>query len=220
MNKLSSRKYVSNLPEQARLKRATSEEDKDKRRQLILNSAKLVFSEKGFYRTTIGDVAKKAKISYGSVYWYYPSKDELFHALMRYEEELLREKIASALKTLNKDSGIDAKFEKAIEATLEFFEEDQDIVKLIFRDSLALGPKFENHLYKIYSNFTSQIEQAIDQAKNEGSIIDLPTKVIAFSIAGLIGQIALRRLVTTDGLTTSEVANYIVDLLLHGIKKK
>jgi AcrR family transcriptional regulator len=78
-------------------RRAVSAEEKSQRRDEILAAAKEVFAHKGFHATTIGDIAKRAGLAYGLVYWYFDSKDELFHALMAVEEEALRAHIAAAL---------------------------------------------------------------------------------------------------------------------------
>lgn len=204
--------------EKARLlKRATTSEDKDLRRTAILQAAKTVFAHKGYHATTISEVAKKAKMSYGSIYWYFDSKDALFHELMRFEEQELNNAITSAVSNLKQDASVGETFRAAVRATFEFFENDKDVVKLIFRDSLSLGPKFETHLYKIYENFIDKIEAVVKEAQKQNRVINAPPRIISYSIAALIGQLALRRLVTNDGLSASVVADFIVDLLFYGI---
>src|SRR5438270_12842174 len=78
--------------------RAVTDEAKERRREVILSAAKRVFAKKGYHATTIADVAKAARISYGSVYWYFDSKDALFHALMDSEGLALRGHIDAALR--------------------------------------------------------------------------------------------------------------------------
>ena len=84
-----------------RRRRAVSAEDKSQRRDEIMAAAKEVFARKGFHDTTIADIAKQAGLAYGSIYWYFDSKDELFHALMAVEEGALRSHIAAALAQAN-----------------------------------------------------------------------------------------------------------------------
>ncbi|MHB8458379.1 MAG: helix-turn-helix domain-containing protein, partial [Acidimicrobiales bacterium] len=67
------------------MRRAVSDEDKASRRQDILASAKQVFAERGYHATTIADIACTAGLSYGSIYWYYDSKETLFLELMSAE---------------------------------------------------------------------------------------------------------------------------------------
>ena len=57
------------------------------RRGQILRSARSVFIEKGFVAARVEDVAKRAGLSKGAVYFYFSSKRDLFLALVREEHE-------------------------------------------------------------------------------------------------------------------------------------
>lgn len=200
--------------------RAVTEEAKARRREVILAAAKPVFAKNGYHATTIGDVAKAARISYGSVYWYFESKEALFHALMDAEEQALRDHIAAAADAAGTGaSGVDV-FRASVRATFEFFEADRDLVKLLFRDSLVLGEHFDRHLAAIYEGFIGDIEQTIVAAQASGRMIEAPARMVAFSVAALIGQLALRRLSTDDGIPAPVVADFVVTLLLDGLRPR
>jgi AcrR family transcriptional regulator len=194
-----------------------SEEDKEERRGDILSGAKKVFARKGYHATTIADIAKAAKLSYGSIYWYFDSKDALFHALMEAEGRALRDHVTAALTTTPARGSPVAPFRAAVLTTFEFFESDRALVKLLFRDSYSLGDKFEKHLFGIYEGFIGDVEKIIEDAQQRGLIIEAPARMVAFSVAALVGQIAHRRLVTDDGLPASVVADFVVSLLLNGL---
>ncbi|HET9874760.1 MAG TPA: helix-turn-helix domain-containing protein, partial [Mycobacterium sp.] len=106
-----------------RRRRAVSEEEKSERRDEILAAAKIVFARNGFHATTIADIARQAGLAYGLIYWYFNSKDELFHALMAVEEQALRAHIGTTLGRLDSDG--EAAFRTAVQATFEFFEADR-----------------------------------------------------------------------------------------------
>jgi len=57
------------------------------RRSQILRSARAVFIEKGFIAARVEDVAKRAGLSKGAVYFYFSSKRDLFMALVQEEHE-------------------------------------------------------------------------------------------------------------------------------------
>ena len=197
-------------------------EAKERRREVILSAAKRVFARKGYHATTIADVAKAARISYGSVYWYFDSKDALFHALMDSEELALRHHIDAALAGLgdNADGDGEEAFRVAVRATFEFFEADRDVVKLLFRDSLVLGERFDRHLAGIYEGFIGDIEQTVATAQKAGRMVEAPARIVAFSMAAIISQLALRRLSTDDGIPASVVADFVVTLLLDGLRPR
>jgi AcrR family transcriptional regulator len=55
-----------------------SEKKRLERKNLVLESALKLFSKKGYFATTIEDIANHAKISKGYIYTYFNSKDEIF----------------------------------------------------------------------------------------------------------------------------------------------
>lgn len=193
-----------------------SDQDKELRRSEILAAAKKVFARKGYHGTTIAEIAKAANLSYGSIYWYFDSKDALFHELMESEGQALRHHVTLALATPDPDAP-DAPFRAAVRATFEFFESDRALVKLLFRDSYALGDRFEKHLFGIYEGFISDIETIVADAGRQGTVVDYPPRMVAVSVAALVGQIAHRRIVTDDGMSAGVVADFVVSLLLNGL---
>lgn len=202
-----------------RRRRAVSAEDKSQRRDEIMAAAKEVFARKGFHDTTIADIAKRAGLAYGSIYWYFDSKDELFHALMAVEEGALRSHIAAAVGARQDGDG-EAPFRTAVQATFEFFESDKATVKLLFRDAYALGDRFEKHLGGIYERFIDDIESVIVVAQQRGEMVAAPPRMVAYTLAALIGQLAHRRLSTDDGVTAAEVADFVVTLVLNGLRPR
>lgn len=199
------------------LRRAVSDADKAERRQEILAAAKAVFADKGYHATTIADIARAAGLSYGSIYWYYDSKEALFHELMSAEAAALRHHIDVAVKATPRADGPDGPFRAAVRATLEFYDADRDLVKLLFRDAFALGAPFEQHLREIQDSFVSDTERIVVAAQRQGAIVDGPPKLIAFAITSLVGQLAHRRIWAEDGTSAEVAADFAVALLLNGL---
>jgi AcrR family transcriptional regulator len=54
----------------------------DERRGQILDTAEDVFAKHGFDGTTIDDIAQRAGLSKGAVYWYFKKKDDLIAGLL------------------------------------------------------------------------------------------------------------------------------------------
>ena len=66
---------------------------KETRRVEIINAALELFSRKGFYATTIPDIAERMGMSVGNLYNYFPSKEALAREIIRFVSELLAEEI-------------------------------------------------------------------------------------------------------------------------------
>jgi AcrR family transcriptional regulator len=52
------------------------------RRKQILAAAAQVFASRGFHTATVSDVAAKAGVSQGTIYWYFESKEKLLEAVL------------------------------------------------------------------------------------------------------------------------------------------
>lgn len=57
------------------------ERERERRRQQIMVAAKRVFTDKGFSKATMEDIAKEAELSPGTLYLYFKNKDELYASL-------------------------------------------------------------------------------------------------------------------------------------------
>lgn len=60
---------------------ARKQREKEKMRELILDSARTIFLEKGYFEASIRNIAEKIEYSPGTIYTYFKDKDDIFHAL-------------------------------------------------------------------------------------------------------------------------------------------
>lgn len=64
-----------------------SEEKKKQRQTEILKTALNLFSQKGYYATSVDDITREAGISKGLIYTYFKSKEEIFFELAEHWNE-------------------------------------------------------------------------------------------------------------------------------------
>jgi AcrR family transcriptional regulator len=55
--------------------------EKEEMRSLILDAARKIFLERGYYQASIRNIAEQIEYSPGTIYLYFKEKDEIFHAL-------------------------------------------------------------------------------------------------------------------------------------------
>src|SRR5215218_7564806 len=82
------------------------ERKKQRTRQLIADTARRLFSERGFERVTVAEIARGAEVAEATVFNYFPTKEDLFYSrLEAFEEELLQ-----AIRRREPDTSIVAAF--------------------------------------------------------------------------------------------------------------
>jgi AcrR family transcriptional regulator len=66
------------------------ERKKQRTRQLLSDTARRLFSERGFEQVSIAEIAREAEVSEQTVFKYFPSKEDLIYSgLEIFEEQLL-----------------------------------------------------------------------------------------------------------------------------------
>src|SRR3990172_9164591 len=89
-------------PSALRVKSAVRErrqEEKRLRRQEILAAGKRVYSRKGFLSATIEDIAAEARVSVGTIYSYYKSKEDLYVSLLFESMEVFSRELTKILRS-------------------------------------------------------------------------------------------------------------------------
>src|SRR5210317_209582 len=99
------------------------EREKGRRRQQIMVAAKRVFSNKGFSKTTMEDIAKEAELSPGTLYLYFKNKDELFSSLSIRILQYLNIRLEHVVNEKSNQTA-DQKIEALKEAMLDVYKFD------------------------------------------------------------------------------------------------
>ncbi len=66
-------------------------------RARIIGAAKTLFGRHGFRKTSLADIAAELRMGKSSLYHYFPSKEELFRAVVNAEMEMLSQRIQEAV---------------------------------------------------------------------------------------------------------------------------
>ncbi len=102
--------------------RATNIEDKLEKRQTILSTALQIFRNTSYSEVTMSAVAVKAKLAKGTLFLYFPTKEEMFLALM--EEQLIEwfDAVDAELDSLEESSipAVAALFANSLDERAEF----------------------------------------------------------------------------------------------------
>ncbi|HEY6899737.1 MAG TPA: TetR/AcrR family transcriptional regulator, partial [Puia sp.] len=67
----------------------------------ILDTARALFQQSGFKKTTMGDIARSLGKAKSSLYYYYPSKEDIFEAVLYAEMDELTDQIQQSIRHAN-----------------------------------------------------------------------------------------------------------------------
>jgi AcrR family transcriptional regulator len=169
------------------------EREKELRRNEIVDAAEKLFLAKGYLETTMDDVAREAELSKGTLYLYFKSKEDLYHALvLRGMEILLPLFERAAVKNVK---GID-KVKALTEVYVDFVIQHRSYVTIVTY----------NEVYNIINEETPTQEKL--QAINNSVL-----KLMIESIQAGILDGSIRK--TVDPMQTSLIITYSCQSVLR-----
>lgn len=98
----------------------------------ILDAALSVFSKRGYHEATMEEIAQVAGVGKGTLYRYFKSKDELYHALLEVRLKGLDDEIQQIINSPELDV-VDTIY-RCFQVYLRFFEHYRGLYRLILRE--------------------------------------------------------------------------------------
>ena len=159
------------------------------RRTQILDAAITVFSEKGFHRATIKEIARVAGIADGTIYTYFASKDEVLLAVL----DRLNETTARRQQfVLGDEQDLKAFFRAYLQQRMALLWPNAEVFRAVLPELLVNG-ELRRLYYEQVLAPTIAVGEQFFQAQNEQLQINIPLTVRA--IAGtLLGLLLLQLL--------------------------
>ncbi|MBW2591450.1 MAG: TetR/AcrR family transcriptional regulator [Deltaproteobacteria bacterium] len=168
--------------------------EKEKRRRQIIIAAKKVFSSRGFNKTTMEDIAKKAELSPGTIYLYFKNKDELFASLsMR-----ILQYLSARINNIDFEAELTSKqrMEMLKNAFLDVYKFDPLILANMFHLQSSetlnnLSPQLLSDIRKLSNNALNPIARIFDEGIQQGEFININPFFMANIIWGMFSGIVL-----------------------------
>lgn len=119
----------------------------EQRRSEILREATRIFAERGYQVADMQAVADAAGVGKGTVYRYFPTKEELFTQALTYNLERLKEAVEDARQ--RPEDPLE-QLKEAFRAYLVFFEQNPDLIELFVQERAEFRASFQSSLYFSY----------------------------------------------------------------------
>ena len=190
---------------------------KERRREQVLDSAKEVFSKKGFHKASISDIVQRAGIARGTFYLYFKNKRHLFNCLL---ESLLQE-LDQRIKTIELGEGSPPPLEQLranLTRVMTFSLEEPQLIQILFHHAVGLDKELDRELHHFYEKVADRIEWALKLGIEMGLVRPCPTRLVAYGVLGgmkeVMGQLASNRI---SALDVKAVVDGLLEFGLRGV---
>ncbi len=199
-------------------------------KQRLIDAAVKVIGQKGFRKTTVPMITKKAGLATGTFYLYFRDKSHIFNEaiiqvstnLRSYIDDVFQKK----LKLIKNKVGGEEELESALKAIYSAFFDYVDNYKsnflVLFREGLSHNEDFAATLEQTYKNLAQDTRIRLLTTSQFGfikSLSSLDAEIIAWAIVGMLSQVA-QLYIAADGYKLEDLIKTLVTFTLNGIKKE
>lgn len=165
-------------------------------RRLILDVALKFFTEFGYHRVSMHKIAKKAEFAIGTVYRFFPNKEELFRAMIL---EFTEKANAALLKSLEIPGDELAKILNFVQVKGEILAENESILKLYIGRthgaSMDLTACLNEDLRLLYEKVLVKLASVLEEGITAGRLKSLlDPYYLAVSLSSITSAFLLLRL--------------------------
>jgi len=187
------------------------------KRKLILKVAEKIISEKGYTKTTIDEITKKAGIGKGTFYLYFKNKNDLFFSIIKEELENLMEKIK---KEVEKIEDFFERMKKGIEIYLSYHEKNYALFKILLQEKPFIKRKsFESFWKDFFERWDVFMKEGFEKQVKEGKIKKIDIEDIIYSLIGILHGNIHRWIIEGRKYSLVEKKDTIFKIFTEGIRR-
>lgn len=187
----------------------------------ILLAAEKVFAAKGFFQTTMNQIAQAAEFGTGTLYKYFKSKEDLYFTLIDEKTDAINHLIKAEL---SREDSIIERIRKVLILELEFIEQNRDF----FRIYTSEGSRFEWSIKddcgkKIHDKMVGYIQflaQVLEEGMKANELKPLSPLDLAHAFEGIVHSFIFEWLISPESYPLVSKAETILEIFLKGAGKE
>lgn len=186
-------------------------------RQKVLDAAARLFRDKGYAATTVRAVAESCGIRAASLYYHFPSKDDILAEVFDYGVRHVSDAVRAAVGRLPPSASSYDKMRAAIVAHLESFFVYGDYTATNIRVFRQAPREVQRRNRRLRDRYEGYWQGLLEEARRRGELrpgVDLAVARL-FLIGGL--NHTLEWYTKRGGASFGELAERYADLIFHGI---
>jgi AcrR family transcriptional regulator len=184
---------------------------RDERRAILLTAALEVFTAAGYHSAAMDEIADRASVSKPVLYQHFPSKLDLYLAVLDLHIDSIVYEIQKAISSTPDNA---QRVHATIDAYFTFIENEGEAFRLLFESDMSVEPQVHERLNRMTYDCAAAVSGVI--ANDTG----LPKEAAMLLGIGLIGytQVTARHWLERDSkLTRQQAMNLVETLMWKGI---
>jgi AcrR family transcriptional regulator len=158
------------------------------RRAQLLDVARRVFGTSGFHAVSMEAVAKEAGVTKPILYDHFPSKKELYLALLDADLAVLHDEVN---KALNSPIGNRERIRASFQAYFDFVDEHAEGFRLLMQETVGNEADFRARVAQVRDQILKEVADLIVR-ESRGSLDRDHAEIVAVALIGMVETVAQR----------------------------
>jgi AcrR family transcriptional regulator len=189
----------------------------EQRRRSILQAARAVFARQGYAGTVVDDIATQAGIAKGTLYLYFPSKEQIYMAALLEQARQLHDDSRAAM---NAAATWKDKLRAYLEVRMHYFQVHQDFLRIYmteFRGMCMQRKPLTAEFILLVQEGEAQLAQMFAAAAARGEIRSIDPELAALTVSDIIRGLMERRLRDWGRPVGPEDTAFALDVLCRAL---
>jgi len=183
----------------------------------IIEVARKIFSQFGFKKTTLEEIAQAAGKGKSSIYYYFDSKEDIFRAVVEKEAQILRNEIEKKLNAVKSPKN---QLRTYILTRMESFKNLANFYNAVKNEYLARLDFIEKIRKKYDQDEVKAIERILQSGIDNGDFIIKKPEVTAIAIATAMKGLEIPVFFDDENYKLEKRLDEILDVLFFGLVKR
>jgi AcrR family transcriptional regulator len=188
-------------------------------REEILSAAEKVFAAKGFFPTTMSDIAREAEFGTGTLYNYFKSKEDLYFTLI--DEKV--EEINRLVRTeLSQTTSAIHRIKKVLGLQFEFIEQNRDFFRIYIsernRFEWTIKDELGKGLHEKMVTYILILAEVMMQGIREGEFKPLDPVDLAHGLVGIVNSFVSEWLISRKPYPLISKLDTVLEIFLGGVQ--
>jgi AcrR family transcriptional regulator len=187
-------------------------------REEILSAAEKVFAAKGFFSTTMSDIAREAEFGTGSLYKYFKSKEDLYFTLI---DEKVEEINGPVKAELSQKTPPVERIKKVLSLQFEFFERNRDFFRIYTsewnRFEWTVKDELGKDLHEKMVAYIHLLAEVMTQGIEKGEFRPLNPIDLAHALVGIVNSFVFEWIISRDSYPLISKLDTVLEVFLGGV---
>jgi len=187
-------------------------------REEILSAAEKVFAAKGFFSTTMSDIAREAEFGTGSLYKYFKSKEDLYFTLIDEKVEEINGPVKAELS--HKTPAVE-RIKKVLGLQFEFFERNRDFFRIYASERTRFEWTVKDELGKdLHEKMVAYIQflaGVMREGIEAGEFKPLNPMDLAHALVGIVNSFVFEWIISRESYPLISKLDTVLEIFLGGV---